>query len=338
MASSNDHERRAPATDELPPGPGEGPRGPTDLAARSWRTAIRRTVVEFKQDNLSDWAAALTYYAVLSIFPGLLVLVAVVGLLGDATTQSIIDNLTGLTPGAAREILTGATEDLRANRGSAGVVVAIGLVVAVWSASAYVSAFMRAANAIYDVPEGRPLWKTLPLRVGVTVLVGIMLTASLLIVVLTGRVAELVGGAFGIESTTVAVWDVAKWPVLVLLVSLVFALLYWASPNARLGGFRWISPGSILAVLLWLVVSGLFAVYAANFGSYSKTYGTLATVIAFLVWLWLSNLALLLGAELDAELERQRAVQAGHPADAEPYLRLRDNRKAGKAENADPDL
>jgi len=144
---------------------------------------------------------------------------------------------------------------------------------------------------------------------------------------------EQVGAALGVESTTVAVWDVAKWPVLVLLVSLVFGLLYWASPNARLGGIRWISPGSILAVVLWLIASGLFAIYAANFGSYSRTYGALASVIAFLVWLWLSNLALLLGAELDAELERQRVVAAGFPEDVEPYLQLRDSRKVPKAKS-----
>ena len=342
MAPDQDRDRNQPADDDLdrnpdgqsaadrvtPPGPDAGPDGPTELSGRSWLRAIRRTFSEFRNDNLSDVAAALTYYAILSIFPGLVVLVAIVGLLGDSTTSEIINNLTRLTPGAVRDILTAATEDLRAHRGSAGIIAVVGLLAAIWSASAYVSAFMRAANTIFDVPEGRPIWKTLPLRIGVTLLAGFLLIASLLIVVLTGRLAEMVGGALGIESTAVHVWDVAKWPVLVLLVSLLFSLLYWASPNARLAGFRWISPGSILAVLLWLAVSGLFAVYAANFSSYSKTYGALASVIAFLVWLWLSNLALLLGAELDAELERQRAVYAGHPEKVEPYLQLRDSRNA----------
>lgn len=316
-----------------PPGPDAGPDGPTELSRRSWWRAIRGTLREFRQDNLSDVAATLTYYGVLSIFPGLVVLVALVGLLGDSTTSEIIANLTGLTPGAVRDILTAATEDLRTHRSSAGAIAVVGLLAAIWSASAYVSAFMRAANRIFDVPEGRPIWKTLPLRIGVTLLAGVLLIASLLIVVLTGQVAEMVGGAFGIESTAVHAWDIAKWPVLVLLVSLLFSLLYWASPNARLGGIRWISPGSILAVLLWLAASGLFAVYAANFSSYSKTYGALASVIAFLVWLWLSNLALLLGAQLDAELERQRAVYAGHPENVEPYLQLRDSRKVPKSES-----
>jgi YihY family inner membrane protein len=334
MSTDTDRDERdaEPAAGRIePPGPDDGPRAPTDLAGRSWRTAIRRTLTEFRADNLSDVAAALTYYAVLSIFPGLLVLVAVVGLLGDSTTTAIIDNLTRLTPGEVRDILTAGTEDLRAHQNSAGIVVAVGLLAALWSASSYVSAFMRAANTIYDVPEGRPIWKTLPLRLGVTVLAGVTLVASLLMVVLTGRVAEQVGGVLGIESTVVTSWDIAKWPVLIVLVSLVFALLYWASPNARLGGFRWISPGSVLAVVLWLVASGLFAVYAANFSSYSRTYGVLASVIVFLVWLWLSNLALLLGAELDAELERQRAAYAGHPENVEPYLQLRDSRNVPKA-------
>jgi len=316
-----------------PPGPDAGPDGPTELSRRSWWRAIRGTLREFRRDNLSDVAATLTYYAILSIFPGLVVLVALVGLLGDSTTGEIITNLTQLTPGAVRDILTAATQDLQAHRSSAGVIALVGLLAALWAASAYVSAFMRAANRIFDVPEGRPIWKTLPLRIGVTLLAGFLLIASLLIVVLTGHVAEMVGGAFGIESTVVRVWDIAKWPVLVLLVSLLFSLLYWASPNARLGGIRWISPGSIFAVLLWLAASGLFAVYAANFSSYSRTYGALASVIAFLVWLWLSNLALLLGAQLDSELERQRAVYAGHPEHVEPYLQLRDSRKVPKAES-----
>jgi membrane protein len=334
----DDHDRspggRSAVDRATPPGPDAGPNGPIELSGRSWLRAIRGTLREFRADHLGDVAAALTYYAILSIFPGLVVLVATVGLLGDNTASEIINNLTQLTPGAVRDILTAATEDLRAHRSSAGIIAVVGLLAAIWSASAYVSAFMRAANTIFDVPEGRPIWKTLPLRIGVTLLAGFLLIASLLIVVLTGQVAETAGAALGIESTAVNVWDIAKWPVLVLLVSLLFSLLYWASPNARLGGLRWISPGSILAVLLWLAASGLFAVYAANFSSYSRTYGALASVIAFLVWLWLSNLALLLGAELDAELERQRAVYAGHPENVEPYLQLRDSRNAPDQANS----
>jgi membrane protein len=165
----------------------------------------------------------------------------------------------------------------------------------------------------------------------VTAVVGIMLLLSALIVVFTGKFAELAGSALGVGSVAVTVWDIAKWPVLLMLVSLIFAILYWASPNARHGGFRWVSPGAVFAVLVWLVVSGLFALYVANFGSYNKTYGALASVIIFLVWLWLTNLAVLIGAELDAELERGRAIAAGlRPADQEPFVQLRDDRKLKK--------
>jgi hypothetical protein len=193
---------------------------------------------------------------------------------------------------------------------------------------------MRASNAMYDVPEGRPIWKTVPIRLGITAVTGLLLVLSATIVLVTGGVARAVGRALDLESTTVTVWGIAKWPVLVLLVGLMFALLYWASPNARQSGFRWVSPGGGLAVILWMVVSVLFGVYAANFASYDKTYGTLAGVAVFLVWLWLSNLAILLGVEFGAELERQRAIAAGHPPTAEPYLRLRDDRAVSDSQEA----
>jgi len=189
---------------------------------------------------------------------------------------------------------------------------------------------MRASNAVYDVPEGRPIWKTLPIRVGVTAVIGLMLVASAFIVVFTGTLAEVVGRKIGMGGVAVTVWSIVKWPVLIVLVSLMFAILYWASPNARTGGFRWVSPGGIFAVVLWLIASGAFAIYLATFANYGKTYGALGGVIAFLVWLWISNIAILLGAELDAELERGRAIAAGHPADDEPFLELRDDRKLKK--------
>lgn len=167
-----------------------------------------------------------------------------------------------------------------------------------------------------------------------TALVGVLLLAAAVIVVFTGGLAEQVGSAIGLGSTAVTVWNIVKWPVLLILVSLMFAILYWASPNARHGGFRWVSPGGVLAVVIWLVISGLFALYVSNFGSYNKTYGALAGVIIFLVWLWLSNIAILLGAEFDAELERGRAIEAGHPAEEEPYVELRDDRKVKKKRNS----
>jgi membrane protein len=282
---------------------------------------------EFRRDDLTLWAAALTYYGVLSLFPGLLALVATLGLLDDSLTQSLLDNVAPITPGAARDILTAAIHNVQQGNGKAGLAAIVGVVVAVWSASGYVGGFMHASNAIYDVPEGRPVWKKLPIRIGVTLATGVLLVVSVLIVVLSGRLAEQVGKTFGLGTSVVDAWNIVKWPVLVVLVSLMFAILYWASPNAKQGGFRWVTPGGLVAVLLWIVVSFGFAVYAANFASYDETYGALGGVIVFLVWLWLSNLAILYGAELDAELERRRAIAAGHPPDREPYMQLRDSRK-----------
>ncbi|WP_233558944.1 YihY/virulence factor BrkB family protein [Micromonospora radicis] len=310
--------------------PGEdAPDRPAALSRGEWVAALRRTMREFSADRLTDWAAALTYYGVLSIFPGLLVLVSLLGLLGPTATQGVRDTVGQAVPEQnIRQIIEAALDQAQQNGGLAGLAAIVGLLAAFWSASGYVAAFMRASNTIYDVPEGRPIWKTLPTRVGVTAVIGVLLLASAVIVVFTGRFAEHVGSALGVGSTAVTVWDIAKWPVLLVLVSLMFAILYWASPNARQGGFRWVSPGGLLAVLLWLLVSGAFALYVANFGSYNKTYGALAGVIVFLVWLWLSNVAILLGAEFDAELARGRAIAGGlRPVDREPYVELRDDRK-----------
>src|SRR5215207_13008 len=268
---------------------GQAPQRPTQLPGGSWWAAVKRTVREFQVDNLSDWAAALTYYSVLSIFPALLVVISLVDLAGPGTTQTLLDNLGQVAPGSVNQILATDIDNLQQTRGSAGLLALVSLATALWLASRYVAAFMRASNAIYDVPEGRPVWKTLPIRIGVTVVVMVLLAVS-----------------------AVRVWDMAKWPVLLLIVGFLFALLYWASPNAR-QPFRWITPGGILAVVVWVVASVAFALYVANFGSYNKTYGSLAGVIIFLVWLWLSNTAILLGAELNAELERSRAIAAGHP-------------------------
>ncbi|MGN9909993.1 YihY/virulence factor BrkB family protein [Phytohabitans sp. LJ34] len=288
---------------------------------------LRRTVREFGEDKLTDWAAALTYYAVLSIFPGLLLLVSILGLVGTPALQPLIDNMGTIAPGPVGDILADGAQSLTEAQGAAGLLAIVGAAGALWSASGYIAAFMRAANAIYDVPEGRPFWKTVPIRLGVTVVVGALLAVSAIMVVLTGDLAQRVGDAFNVGSVLVTAWGIVKWPILVVIVSQMFALLYWASPNARQGGFRWISPGGLLAVLLWLVASAGFALYVANFASYNKTYGVLGGVIIFFVWLWISNIAVLLGAEFDAELHRARAIAAGHPADREPYVELRDTRR-----------
>ncbi|MFL5859823.1 MAG: YihY/virulence factor BrkB family protein [Solirubrobacteraceae bacterium] len=307
------------------------PEAPTDLPRPAWGGVLKRTLREYSNDNLSDLAAALTYYGVLAIFPMLIVIVSVLGLIGNSVTQPLIQNISALAPGSASKILTNAITNIQSHRGAAGFAFVIGLIVALWSASGYVAAFMRASNTVWDVPEGRPIYKTLPIRLGVTLVTVVLLTLSAIAVVVTGSLAGKVGDVIGVGSTAVQVWDIAKWPVMLLIVSGILAILYYASPNVRQPGFRWISPGSVLAVLLWLAASGLFALYVANFSSYNKTYGALASVVVFLVWLWISNIVILLGAEFNAEMERGRQIEGGHPPDAEPYLPMRDRPKPKKA-------
>jgi membrane protein len=300
------------------------PDQPTDVSAGGWWGAVKRTAKEFGDDNLTDWAAALTYYGVLSLFPALLALVSVLGLFGQSATQPLLDNVGTFTPGAAKDIVTSAVENLEGSQGAAGFAFVIGLAAALWAASGYIGAFIRASNVVWDVEEGRPIWKTIPLRLGITVVMLILLAITALAVVLTGPLAQRVGDLVGLGDTAVLVWDIAKWPVLVVIVSFMFALLYWAAPNVKQPGFRWVSPGGVTAVLLWIIASALFALYVATFASYNETYGSLGGVIVFLVWLWISNIAVLFGAEFNAELERGRQIEAGHPPDVEPYLEPRD--------------
>ena len=294
---------------------------------KGWGGVLKRTITEFKEDNLTDWAAALTYYGVLAIFPALIVLVSVLGLIGTSATQPLIDNLGKVAPGPAQDIFSSAIKNLQGSRGAAGFAFIVGLLAALWSASGYVSAFMRASNSIYDIGEGRPVWKTLPTRVGLTLVLLFLLAISAVAVTLTGGLAKQVGGVIGLSDTAVTAWDIAKWPVLLLVVSFMFALLYWAAPNVKHPKFSWVTPGGVLAVIGWVTASLAFAFYVANFGSYNKTYGALAGPIVFLVWLWISNILVLLGAELNAELERGRAIATGHPKHREPFVEPRDTRK-----------
>ncbi|HEY2603601.1 MAG TPA: YihY/virulence factor BrkB family protein [Thermoleophilaceae bacterium] len=279
----------------------------------SWFPVLKRTAKEFRADNLSDWAAALTYYGVLAIFPALIALISILGLIGQSATQPLLDNLNTLAPGPARQIFTSAITNLQHNQGTAGVLVFVGIGASIWSASGYIGAFMRASNAIYEVEEGRPFYVMRPVQLAVTIVMLVLLAASAIAVVVTGGLARQVGNVIGVGHTAVTVWDVVKWPVLVLVVAIIFSILYWAAPNVKQPGFRLLTPGGLVAVLLWIVASALFTLYVAKFGSYNKTYGTLGGVIAFLVWLWISNIAVLLGAELNAELERGRQLAAGVP-------------------------
>ncbi len=314
MTAALEADRRAPDT-------------PKDLEGGSWWSVLKRTAKEFKDDNLTDWAAALTYYGVLSIFPALLALISILGLLGSSAIQPLVDNVGKVAPGPAKDIVTSALQNLQKSQGAAGIVFIVGLAAALWSASGYVAAFMRASNAIYDIEEGRPVWKTLPTRVLTTIVLVLMLAAVVVGVTFTGGLAEQAGNLIGLGSTAITVWNIAKWPVILLIVVTMFAILYWATPNVKQPGFRWISPGGVVGVVLWILASAAFAFYVANFGSYNKTYGAFAGVIVFLMWLWISNIAILLGAEFNAELERGRQIEGGHPPEKEPFLEPRDTRK-----------
>jgi membrane protein len=301
----------------------DAPEGPTQLSRRSLIPTLKRTVAEFQEDNLTDWAAALTYYGVLAMFPALIVMVSLVGLFADpaATTQTVTAIVQELGPASAVDTFTGPIESITSNEGTAGVLFVVGLVAALFSASGYVGAFMRASNKIYETEEGRPFWHLRPLQMGITLGMVLLLAAVSIALVLTGPLVEAIAGPLGIGETAVTVWSIAKWPVLVVVVVFMIGVLYYTSPNVRPHGFRWVTPGSMLALVLWAIASIGFAFYVANFGSYDKTYGTLGGVITFLVWLWITNIAVLLGAELNAELERSRELEAG-VAQAEHEIQL----------------
>jgi membrane protein len=275
---------------------------------------------------MTDWAAALTYYGLLSLFPALIALVSVVGLFGDpeSTTKSITDIVTEIGPDSAADTFAGPIQSITDNRSAAGVLFFVGLGAALWSASGYVGAFMRASNVIWETPEGRPFLRLRPLQLGVTLLLVVLFALVAVSLVLTGPVVEAVGDSIGIGSTALAVWDIAKWPVLLAIAIFMVGVLYYAAPNVKMPGFRWLTPGSLVAVVAWIAASAAFAFYVANFGSYDKIYGSLGAIVTLLIWVWISNLALLFGMELNAERERSRELDAGVPrADKEIQLEPR---------------
>ncbi|HKG36523.1 MAG TPA: YihY/virulence factor BrkB family protein [Solirubrobacterales bacterium] len=300
------------------------PKG-TDSRTSRWAT-VKRTVQEFQEDNMTDWAAALTYYGLLSLFPALIALVSLVGLFADPkpAAKTITDIVTSIGPSSAGDTFRGPIESITSDRQTAGLLLIVSLAGALWSASGYIGAFTRASNVIYETPEGRPFWKLRPLQILVTLAMVIMLALVALALTLTGPVVEQVAEPLGVGDTAITVWDIAKWPVLLAVVITMIAVLYYATPNVKLPGFKWITPGAILAIVVWLVASVGFAFYVSQFGSYDKTYGTLGGMIALLVWLWISNCALLLGHEVNAERERNRELEQGLPAERELQLEPRD--------------
>ena len=312
-AADDGSEKRSARMPAGPPHPRRGGVGQT----------LRRTLAEFKEDELTDRAAGLTYYAVLAIFPALIALVSIVGLIASPTTitRQLTDLVRKLGPSSAVHTFAGPIAGIAHSRSTAGITLVVGLVAALWSASAYVGAFTRSANVIYEVEEGRGLLKLRPLQLLVTLVQVLLLAMVLLALALTGPIAAKVGSAIGAGTAAVTAWNIAKWPVLLVVVIGMIALLYYASPNARIRGFRKVLPGTVLAVIVWLVASAGFAFFVSNFGSYNKTYGTLAGVVVFLVWLWLTNLAILFGAEFNAERERSHQLDHGEPG-AERELQI----------------
>lgn len=322
---------REKSTAPDPDAPGK-PDSPTDLEKRSWRYVARKTLREFGKDQCTDLAAALTYYSVLALFPALVAMLSLVSLVGDP--QKTVDNLlkvmSDIGASSAADTLRPTITQLASSQ-SGGLAFVIGLLAALWSASGYVGAFGRGMNRIYEVAEGRPIWKLRPLQLLLTLVLVVLVAAVALALVLTGPAAQSVGDVIGLGSTAVTVWNIAKWPVMLVVVIVIVALLYYVTPNVSQPRFRWISLGAVVAILTLVVVSVAFGFYVANFSSYDKTYGSLAGVIVFLLWLWITNLALLFGAELDAELERGRELQAGIPAEESIQLPPRDTRTSDKA-------
>lgn len=296
---------------------------PTGVEAdHSWMGTFKRTWSEFRQDDLTDWAAALTYYGLLSLFPGLIAVSSLIGLF--AAPDTITNVILNLAPQSAADTLSGPIDSITSNGSAASLALILGLVGAVWGASGYVGAFGRACNVVYETREGRPFWKLRPQQLLVTLVMVVMITVVALAIVLTGPVVRAIGDEVGFGDTAIMIWDIAKWPVLAALVVGLLLLLFWATPNVRQRGVMFVLPGVVLGLAVWAVASAAFAVYVANFGSYDKTYGTLGGVVVLLVWLWITNLALLLGVELNAERERSKQLAAGVPgADKELQLAQR---------------
>jgi membrane protein len=321
----------APAPDDA-----RKPDSPSDLTKPAWTFAFRNTVREFLDDQCTDLAAALTYYAVLSLFPALLAAVSLLGVFGQGqrTTDTVLGIVGDLGPQSAVQALEGPVRSLTTSQ-AAGFSLVIGILVALWSASSYVRAFSRAMNRIYEIDEGRPIWKLTPIQMAVTVFAVLLMGVVAVALVLTGSLARAIGDAIGLGDAALTAWNIAKWPVLALIVVFIIAVLYHTTPNVKQPKFRWLSTGALVALVVWAVASLAFGLYVSGFSNYEKTYGALAGVIIFLLWLWITNLALLFGAEFDSELERSRELQAGMPAADELQLPPRDTRRIEKKQEQD---
>ncbi|MEV7620089.1 YihY/virulence factor BrkB family protein [Microbacterium sp. NPDC089321] len=324
--SSTAKARQAPSPDDP-----RKPQSPPQIDKPSWKYALKRSLTEFSRDRCTTLAAALTYYSVLAIFPALLAVVSLVGLFGQAqqTTDLLLGVLRRVTDESMVEVLRQPIEQL-AQSDAAGLALVIGLVGAIWSASGYVSAFSQAMNTVYEIDEGRPFWKLRPMVLLLTVILLIIAVAIVLLLIVSGPIAEAIGEAVGLGEVAITVWNIAKWPVIVILAVLALAILYYGSPNVKQPKFRWMSLGAFVALIVMAIASLGFFFYVINFGNYQKTYGSIAGVIILLLWLWIVNLSLLFGAEFDAEMERGRQLQAGIEAEESIQLPPRDDRQSKK--------
>lgn len=324
--SSTAKARTAPAPDDS-----RKPDRPTDVSKPSWKYIAKKTFREFTKDQCPDLAAALTYYGVLSMFPALLALVSLLGIFGQAekTTAAMLEIAQGIAPGSTLDIIRQPVEELTSSP-TAGFALIIGILTALWSASGYVGAFGRAMNRIYEVDEGRPFIKLRGTMLAVTLCTVIIVALTAAMLVLSGPVAEAVGNAIGLGGAFLTAWNIAKWPVIVVLVVVVIAILYYATPNVKQPKFRWMSMGSLIALMIFVLASLGFGFYVANFSNYNKTYGAIGGVIVMLLWLWILNMSLLFGAEFDAEMERGRQLQAGIEAEETIQLPPRDTKQSDK--------
>ena len=335
-STSNTHDDDRDITDKPSPAadPDAGkPSSPTDLRGKAWKIGLKRAVGEFSRDQCTDLAASLTYFAVLSLFPALLAVVSLLGVFGQgqATVDAVMELLEGAAPEETLAAVRGPIDGL-VNTPAAGFALVTGLLGALWSASGYVGAFGRAMNRIYEVEEGRPVWKLKPAMLALTAVLLLLVCLAGLMLVISGPIAQWVGDLIGLGSAAVTVWGIAKWPALVLVVVVILAVLYGFAPNVKQPNFRWISLGAVVALLVWALATAAFGFYVANFSSYNATYGSLAGIIVFLLWLWITNNAFLFGAEVDAEVERARELQAGMEAEETIQLPPRDTAASDKAE------
>ena len=290
---------------------------PVRLPRGSWRETLKRTGKGFQEDKLNHWGAALTYYAVLSLFPAVIVLVSLVGLFASpqGATRVLTDTVSQLGPSTAAKTFNGPIQSITAHRGTAGVLFVVGVISALWAASGYVSGFADAANTIYEVEEGRSFIKRKPLQLLITLVLILCAAAVALALLISGPIVGALGGALGVGDTALTIWRFAKWPAMAVLVIVILGVLYYATPNARVGGVRWVAGGAAVALVAWVVASLVLALYVGNFGSYDKTYGTLGGAVVFLIWLWITNMAILFGAQLNAETERTRQLEGGVAGD-----------------------